>query len=35
MTAADFAPFYGKGVIAIDACTAHTGFVNCLVFAKG
>ena len=28
---ADFTPYYGKGVIAIDACTAHTGLVNCLV----
>lgn len=26
-----FKPFYGDGIIAIDACTAHTGFVNCLV----
>lgn len=28
---ADFSPYYGKGIIAIDACTAHTGKVNCLV----
>ena len=28
---ADFTPYYGKGVIAIDACTAYTAFVNCLV----
>lgn len=28
---ADFTPYYGGGVIAIDACTAHTGFVNCIV----
>lgn len=26
-----FDPFYGKGHIAIDACTAHTNKVNCLV----
>lgn len=32
---ADFTPYYGKGVIAIDACTAHTGFVNCLVIDDG
>ena len=23
--------FYGEGYIALDACTAHTGKVNCLV----
>lgn len=28
---ADFSPFYGKNIIAIDACTAHSGLVNCLV----
>lgn len=28
---ADFTPFYGDGIIAIDACTAHTGSVNCIV----
>lgn len=28
---ADFTPFYGENVIAIDACTAHSGFVNCVV----
>lgn len=26
-----FEPYYGDGIIAIDACTAHTGFVNCIV----
>ena len=26
-----FEPFYSKGIIAIDACTAHTGKVNCIV----
>ena len=28
---ADFTPYYGPGVIGIDACTAHSGMVNCLV----
>lgn len=28
---ADFTPYYDKGIIAIDACTAHSGFVNCIV----
>jgi hypothetical protein len=28
---AKFDPFYGDGFIAIDACTAHTGKVNCIV----
>ena len=28
---ADFSPYYGKNLIAIDACTAHSGIVNCLV----
>lgn len=28
---ADFSPYYGKGIIAIDACTAHSGTVNCIV----
>lgn len=28
---ADFSPFYGKGIIALDACTAHSGLVNCIV----
>ena len=26
-----FEPFIDEGIIAIDACTAYTGFVNCLV----
>lgn len=30
-TDADFSPYYGKGIIAIDACTAHSGTVNCIV----
>ncbi|MBO5262303.1 MAG: metallophosphoesterase [Clostridia bacterium] len=28
---ADYTPFYGKGIIAIDACTARSGIVNCVV----
>lgn len=28
---ADFTPYYGNGVIAIDRCTAHTGKVNVLL----
>lgn len=28
---ADFTPFYGEGIVAIDACTAESGFVNCVV----
>ena len=28
---ADFSPFYGKNIIAIDACTAYTDMVNCIV----
>lgn len=28
---ADFSPFYGRGIIAIDACTAHSKKVNVLV----
>lgn len=27
---ADFSIYYGEGIIALDACTAHTGFCNCL-----
>ena len=27
----DFSPYYGPGIIAIDACTAFSGKVNCLV----
>lgn len=26
-----FEPFYEEGIIAIDACTAYTGFCNCIV----
>ena len=28
---ADFSPYYGEGVIAIDACTAYSGLMNCIV----
>ena len=28
---ADFSPYYAPGIIAIDACTAFSGKVNCLV----
>lgn len=28
---ADFSPFYGKNIIAIDGCTAYTRMVNCIV----
>lgn len=28
---ADFSPYYGPGVIALDACTAHSGKINVLV----
>ena len=26
-----FTPYYAEGIIALDACTAHSGFVNCIV----
>lgn len=29
-----FKPFYDNGIIALDACTAHTGFVNCIVLSE-
>jgi len=28
---ADFKPYYGPHVIAIDGCTAHSGIINCVV----
>ena len=28
---ADFSPYYDQGIIALDACTAHTRKVNCIV----
>lgn len=34
MRGADFTPYFGQGVIGIDACTAHSGFVNCLVIEE-
>ena len=30
-TLGDFTPFYGDGITALDACTAFSGFVNCVV----
>lgn len=27
----DFSPYYAKGIIAIDACTAYSGKINCLI----
>jgi len=27
---ADFRPYYGSGITALDACTAASGFVNCI-----
>lgn len=27
----DFTPYYADGIIALDACTATTGFVNCII----
>jgi len=31
---ADFSPYYARGIIAVDACTAHTGKVNCVVLEE-
>lgn len=31
MSDAIFNPYVSEGIIAIDACTAHSGFVNCIV----
>ena len=28
---ADFSPYYGNGIIALDACTGHSGKVNVIV----
>ena len=28
---ADFSPYYAKGIIAIDGCTAYSGTINCIV----
>lgn len=30
-TDADFTPYYGRNIIAVDACTALSGIVNCIV----
>ena len=32
---ADFSPYYGPGVIAIDACTAHSHKINVLIIEDG
>ena len=32
---ADFSPYIAPGIIALDACTAHSGIVNCIVFEDG
>ena len=31
---ADFSPYYAPGIIAIDACTAHSGRVNVVVLEE-
>lgn len=31
-SSADFSPYYGNGIIAIDACTAVSGEINCIIF---
>jgi serine/threonine protein phosphatase 1 len=31
---ADYSPYYGKGVIAIDACTAYSKRMNCIVIEE-
>ena len=31
---ADFSPYYGSGIIALDACTGHSGVVNCIVLEE-
>ena len=31
---ADFSPFFANGIIAIDACTAYSGKVNCIVLSE-
>ena len=28
---ANFQPYYGNGIIALDACTVVSGFVNCII----
>ena len=28
---ADFTPYYGEGIVALDACTVHSHMVNCVV----
>ena len=31
---ADFTPFYGSGIIALDACTSRSRFVNCIAIEE-
>ena len=31
---ADFSPYYGKGIVAIDACTVHSKQINCIVIEE-
>lgn len=31
---ADFSPYYAPGIIALDACTAHSGKVNCILIEE-
>ena len=31
---ADYTPYYGGGIVAIDACTVVSGFVNCIVIEE-
>ncbi len=30
----DFSPYYNKGIIAIDACTAYSGLMNCIIIEE-
>ena len=32
---ADFSPYIAPGIIALDACTAYSGIVNCIVVEDG
>ena len=31
---ADFSPYYGKGIVAIDACTVRSKQINCIVIEE-
>ena len=33
-TDADFSPYYGPGIVALDACTAHSGRVNVVILRE-